>query len=841
MHLQAFFATLRRWFGCERALARCPVSMRRPAGLIVMLLGTLAAAPAALASVSAKDDVTPKDDPFTIGVNDGLPTDGNAIIPFELPNQQTYWEGRHSDGGDGVPGTNDDTNILIPLIVVGQSSTGQLIIDGESILNQENMIIGDSGVRGGRTYQGIGTVRITGSGSRFNNDPSIIPTGVPSNFQSKVQRPANGADGQGNDVYVGRNGIGTLEISAGGRAEIQDALIVGANPGSIGNVIVDGFDSVLTSGGFDSGVISTGIVHSMVVGMQGRGTMSITNGATVVSSVKGQSNQITVAASIGSFPFRFGVTQLDASDGGKVTINGAASKWVVNGTLQVGGFVDQSDGLLTDTDFEGDNVIYNTLQGQAVMQVQNGSLVSIHNALETPINGNINLFLAIGHAGRVEMDGGTITIGDVNNQNQESRGDNNQVVNDGIITGSGRIETGVFRNRYLGRVELYAGQSLVVNASSNFSANSTDSPPLLNFGVVQVLGNQESKSMIEFQRPPAIPGNPASSQPFQNLRITRPAGAPVTDFYGGLISGQWSIMHFRSGLQNSGMMAFTAGTNYVTGNVVNMPAPASAPTDPGILVVSGPNTKVTFEEDLINAGTMSVTGGATVEVLARHSFVTAGDLRITLNPQNSNQIFSAGDAGIAGKLSISLSGFTPGSLEVGDVFQIITVAGNLGGVDFSDPLYPKVDLNSAPLFTQLSLPSLVGLGLPATAHFIPIYTANSVLLSVQTISPSVVGPDFNGDGMIDNLDLQIWLANVGITSGATGLQGDADGDGDVDGDDFLFWQRNVGKTPPWSGAGAGSGLAGGSNSPALIPEPTTAMLVFAASLMMLPIRRRAAK
>ena len=54
-------------------------------------------------------------------------------------------------------------------------------------------------------------------------------------------------------------------------------------------------------------------------------------------------------------------------------------------------------------------------------------------------------------------------------------------------------------------------------------------------------------------------------------------------------------------------------------------------------------------------------------------------------------------------------------------------------------------------------------------------------------------------------DLNIWLANVGITSGASVVQGDADGDGDVDGDDFLFWQRNAGHPMPWTGAGSGSG------------------------------------
>ena len=277
------------------------------------------------------------------------------------------------------------------------------------------------------------------------------------------------------------------------------------------------------------------------------------------------------------------------------------------------------------------------------------------------------------------------------------------------------------------------------------------------------------------------------------------------------------------------MMAFTAGQNYVTGNVVNLPGPAGMPADTGIINITGPNTTVTFENDLINAGgVISITGGATVNVLARHSFVTAGELKMTLDPQNSNQIHSAGDAGITGKLTVSLSGFTPGSLSIGDSFQIITATGSMGGVDFTNPLYPVPDLTKFPLFTQLSLPSLTSLGLPATHRLIPVYTANSVLLSVLSIG-AASGPDFNGDGVVDGLDLQIWLANVGITSGATVLQGDANGDGVVDGRDFLIWQRNLG---PYPGAGSGSSLAGGA-----VPEPASFGLLFAGGLLGIALRR----
>ncbi|HEX4415272.1 MAG TPA: dockerin type I domain-containing protein, partial [Lacipirellulaceae bacterium] len=91
-------------------------------------------------------------------------------------------------------------------------------------------------------------------------------------------------------------------------------------------------------------------------------------------------------------------------------------------------------------------------------------------------------------------------------------------------------------------------------------------------------------------------------------------------------------------------------------------------------------------------------------------------------------------------------------------------------------------------------------------------------------------PDFNGDGVVNSLDLAIWQQNVGITAGATVLQGDANGDGRVDGQDFLIWQSHLG---PYPGAGSGSSFA-------VIPEPTSIALVLMSGLAWLPLRRRSA-
>ncbi|MCC7475622.1 MAG: hypothetical protein IT425_09515 [Pirellulales bacterium] len=834
MFFDRMFAIVMGWLARGRVVAPCRVRVRSRRELVRMIVGVavlvgLSEAPVAVASVLVSGDVTPTDNPFTTDVNEGLPADGNFVNPFEDPDKQTYYEGIHLD--NDISDLTDDNNQNIAEIIVGKSAYGTLLISGESALRNQNLIIGDSGTRAGATRYGTGIVRITGFGSLYNSDPSIIPPGLPSNFGSKTPRMPEGADGEGNDLYVGRAGTGTLEISAGARAEIQDAVIVGDEPTSTGSLIVDGFDSYLGSGGFST-ASSAAIVHQAIIGRQGVGYMTITNGGTVrndgTPASSGSSSSGPVGAVIGSDPYTFTEGEKPDPGGiGTVTVNGTASKWIVGGSLQVGGFDIGSQGLSVG-DPEGDNVQYSNEAGIGTLRVQEGGLVNVVNAINADPT-DPEVLLAIGRFGRVELAGGVVNVGGVTGDDNEGRDDSVQVINDGVIAGSGNIYTGVFNNRYFGEVRVGPSEKLVVTSASDV-VNLNSSSPLTNYGVMQVFGTVEQKSELEFDR--ALPVPPATATPFRNLRIERPATAAITEFYGGLISAQHSILRFRSGLTNEGMMAFTAGNNYVTGNVVNAAAPIASPLDPGIITVSGPGTKVTFENDLINMGTLTISGGATVEVLARHSFVTTGNLKMTLTPDNANQIFSAGDAGISGKLSLSLSGFSIGSLSVGNTFPILTISGSMGGVDWSDPTYPKPDLSTAPLFSLVAFPNLATYGLPATTALVPFYTSNSIYVAVVSYA-AAQGPDFNGDGVVNGLDLNIWLANVGITSGASVVQGDADGDGDVDGDDFLFWQRNVGKPMPWLGGGAGSGVSG----PSAVPEPASAVLLFLA-LLALPARSR---
>ena len=60
----------------------------------------------------------------------------------------------------------------------------------------------------------------------------------------------------------------------------------------------------------------------------------------------------------------------------------------------------------------------------------------------------------------------------------------------------------------------------------------------------------------------------------------------------------------------------------------------------------------------------------------------------------------------------------------------------------------------------------------------------------QTVQP--LAGDFNLDTLVDDLDLNIWMANFGVTSGATFQMGDANHDGAVNGLDLDLWAATKG-------------------------------------------------
>ena len=104
-----------------------------------------------------------------------------------------------------------------------------MTIKGGSALRDEDLVIADRTSTGNNSFAiGSGVMQITEFGSLYNNNPNILPAEAQAaidagfNFHSVNPRPT----GVGFDLKVGFT-AGTLDISAGGRAEIQDSVLVG--------------------------------------------------------------------------------------------------------------------------------------------------------------------------------------------------------------------------------------------------------------------------------------------------------------------------------------------------------------------------------------------------------------------------------------------------------------------------------------------------------------------------------------------------------------------------------------------------------------------------------------
>ena len=210
------------------------------------------------------------------------------------------------------------------------------------------------------------------------------------------------------------------------------------------------------------------------------------------------------------------------------------------------------------------------------------------------------------------------------------------------------------------------------------------------------------------------------------------------------------------------------------------------------------NTVVESTSALISSSTLSVGSGSSF-LIGDLELTATSELDMILGDLHS-ELQITGSAMLDGTLSLSLdSGFDP---LVGDSFRILAADDGISG-----------------MFATEDLPSISGV------DFEVIYNTHDVVVNA-TIGPIFTG-DFNGDGVVDGLDLAILHMNYGMMLGGGPAVGDANSDGRVDGDDFRIWQEQQGGPAPASAA-AGS-----------VPEPTSAVLcLLAASALATRTRRR---
>jgi hypothetical protein len=150
------------------------------------------------------------------------------------------------------------------------------------------------------------------------------------------------------------------------------------------------------------------------------------------------------------------------------------------------------------------------------------------------------------------------------------------------------------------------------------------------------------------------------------------------------------------------------------------------------------------------------------------------------------------------------------SPQPGDQFAIISTAGELVGD-----------------FASVQLPGCINGGATCFVGF-PDYNVDSYFIQAFGVPAAGGGADFNGDGIVDEIDLAVWRQNLG----GTGPAGDANGDGIVNSIDFFVWQDQVGTPGMPPGAGSGGASFGA------VPEPTSLALLLSGTLLALAWRRR---
>lgn len=346
-----------------------------------------------------------------------------------------------------------------------------------------------------------------------------------------------------------------------------------------------------------------------------------------------------------------------------------------------------------------------------------------------------------------------------------------------VQVGTQGIDDSLRINRY-GRIELAGGTLRTLTGDFN------DPEPLLNLGVIKGDGVIDGSMIIDET------GELRNAAGIANLRETLLVTGEVVN--NNLIESLGGEMEFLAPVANTvdGDMIFRDAVIRFQDGVIN----------DGELALGGDTT---LYGDITSANTFIV--------LPESSIVIRGNL--TLDP-GAIAAFTVGDAAgtldliggadlSGGFLTLDYSG-SGVKAQAGDSYDILTASEGLGASTF---------LNAVAVAD--------GLIWDIT------YSFDTVTVTATSLAAVAIGADFNGDGIVDGLDLRIWQDNYGRTSPPDLSElGDADGDGDVDGRDFMRIQRDFGGPPtPLLALIEDNG-----GSITAVPEPSGAMLLLAGVL-----------
>jgi MYXO-CTERM domain-containing protein len=306
---------------------------------------------------------------FSLGTNTYSITNTSTTTPSIIAGAAAGDNGRLSLTGTGAGGTLSSVNAHLGAVA---SSTGQVTVGaGATWNNSLDLSVG----RGG-----TGMLTITGGGK------VVLPSGGTSNlgFASGSSGTAtvtgSGSTWTNGQLYVGRSGSGTLNISSGGTVTSTTARI---GFQATGGVTLTG-SSTFTS------------TSTLFVGEQATGTLSVQSGSMLN----------TVTTNIGS----------STGSNGTVTVTGSGSTWNNTGSAYVGGTssVAGNQGTL-NVNSSGNVTVGSTLRtwGLGTINLTSGKLkTGTLNIAQGTFSQTGGQLVATTVTGNLNRAGGTLTPGD---------------------------------------------------------------------------------------------------------------------------------------------------------------------------------------------------------------------------------------------------------------------------------------------------------------------------------------------------------------------------------------------------------------------------------------------
>ena len=576
-------------------------------------------------------------------------------------------------------------------LAVGPKHEGSLVINGGSALRYQSVTIGGGNINTqagissefevtttlGLKRAGGGVMQVSGFGSIFNNDPSLIAGEFVAALDEWERAPGTAINYnlwetpdpskrlfKGWDIDVGINGRGILTVDSGGVVQCRDAISVGFGPYGDGLVRIDGTGSTLTCRGVTTGTSSAvkSATRASSIGTYGSGIMEVTAGGSAYFG-----NGLAVGGLIiDSFPSTF-----HPFGSGQLTITGAGSQVTVQAHVVT---ASKFNGYaLVAGDFGTDHRIANT-QGTGIIKVTDGGTLTVipePGGTESSPTQTFDANLGIGPQGELHLQNGAVRV-------------QNRFENAGYVRGEGTITAAVWANHLGGRIEIPRESTLTMNATSNMTWNALGGADIGNGGIDFYLGNAGSMvirgSLYATSNGQAVDGQSASLAIFRNFRSVQWSTdpTPVIDinlpgqvvFDGGTFE---SIAY-----QNHGVTAFVGGDNVVFGTFINAePIDYDPDTENtlmlgGQVTVSGKGTSVTFVGEVSNRSTFVIGPAACTVVFAKgFTNTSTGTIQVsTLCPSPSAVLDVGEDVRLNGG-TMHLDKIARADQQVGSEFVLV--------------------------------------------------------------------------------------------------------------------------------------------------------------------------